>query len=279
DDEHLYLDPAFSPDGSRVAYVSTQPNGYFNIYMRPIRNGAWAGPAVALTKDNRFRNSRLYFGAWDMHMQPAWTPDGKDILFLSNREVPLGSGNIWKMPAVKDGILDARSLLNEQTLYRARPNVSIDGKRFVYASTGGAADQFNHLYVLPTDGGTHYKMTFGFHDNFHPRFSPDGEQIAMISNEGGLPHPVLMETYGGKKRRPEVTPRRWKRPVATVRIVVTDESGRSTPARIQLVASDGKSYAPPDAYSRIGMYGQHFFHTTGASTMKVPAGKLKLTVV
>ena len=43
----------------------------------------------------------------------------------------------------------ARPILTEQTLFRARPDVSIDGKRFIYASTSGAADQFNHLYVLP----------------------------------------------------------------------------------------------------------------------------------
>jgi dipeptidyl aminopeptidase/acylaminoacyl peptidase len=34
DDEGLYADPVFSPNGSRLAYVSTHPNGYFNIYVR-----------------------------------------------------------------------------------------------------------------------------------------------------------------------------------------------------------------------------------------------------
>ena len=38
------------------------------------------------------------------------------------------------------------------------------------------------LYVLPVDGGAPYKLTFGEHDDFHPRWSPDGEQIAFISN-------------------------------------------------------------------------------------------------
>ena len=33
DDEFVYTDPVFSPDGSRVAYVSTAPNGYFNLYI------------------------------------------------------------------------------------------------------------------------------------------------------------------------------------------------------------------------------------------------------
>ena len=34
DDEHIYADPVFSPDGTRLAYVSTKPNGYFNVYIR-----------------------------------------------------------------------------------------------------------------------------------------------------------------------------------------------------------------------------------------------------
>ena len=61
------------------------------------------------------------------------------------------------MPAVENGIAEARPILTEQTLFRARPDVSIDGKRFIYSSTSGAADQFNHLYVLPVEGGAPYK--------------------------------------------------------------------------------------------------------------------------
>ncbi len=279
DDEHLYLDPVFSPDGSRVAYVSTSPNGYFNIYVRPIRDGAWSGPAVALTKDHRYPRDRLYFGPWDMPLQPAWLSGGNEILFLSNRGIPLGSGDIWRMPAVADGIGQARSILNEQSLYRARPDVSVDGKRFIYSSSGGAADQFNHLYVLPVAGGSPYKMTFGDHDDFHPRWSPDGEHIAYISNEGGLPHLVVMETYGGKKTHVRLKSLRWKRPMTGVTIEVVDEAGRLTPARIRLRASDGKFYAPLETYSRLGMYAGHLFHTEGLATVGVPPGRLEVTAV
>ena len=118
-------------------------------------------------------------------------------------------------------------------------------------------------------------MTFGDHDDFHPRWSPDGERIAYISNEGGLPSLVVMETYGGKKRKIAVHPKTWKTPMVAVHLEVVDESGRHVPARVQGAASDGKFYAPLDSYSRIGVQGQHFFHTTGESTLWVPEGPLE----
>ena len=54
-DSFIYTDPVFSPDGSRVAYVSTRPNGFFNVYIRPIKDGQWAGDEIAVTRDNKYR--------------------------------------------------------------------------------------------------------------------------------------------------------------------------------------------------------------------------------
>ena len=279
DDQAVYTDPVFSPDGSKVAYVSTNPSGYFNVYVRAISNGQWAGEPIAVSRDNEYGSNRLYFGSGDMHITPAWLPDGNELLIVSNRSVPLGSGNVLRVPAVEDGILQATTVLAEQTLYRTRPDVSIDGRRFVYTSTSGSADQFNNLYVQPTQGGEPYKMTFFEHDAFHPRWSPDGEWIAFISNEGGLPQLQLLETYGGKLVRVPMSELHFKRPMGYLKVRVVDEGGDLTHNRIHLQAADGKFYTPNDAYARAGTRGDQIFHNVGEFTLTLPVGEASLNVV
>ena len=285
DDGHVYADPAFSPDGTRIAYVSTRPNGYFNVAVRPVDEGRWAGGEMPVTADHAHPADRLYFGPWDMHLTPAWLPAGAgggeaaELLLVSNRGVPLGSGNVLRVPAAPGGIGSAVTVLREQTLYRTRPDVASDGRRFVYSSTRGAADQFNNLYVQPTAGGEPYKLTFFRHDAFHPRWSPDDEWIAFITNERGLPRLALLETHGGALRTVEIAERRWRRPMGALAVRVRDAgAGGLTGARVHLAASDGKFYAPADAYARLGSRGDHVFHTTGAFTVETPPGPVALTV-
>jgi hypothetical protein len=181
------------------------------------------------------------------------------------------------VPIERDAMRKAKPVLDEQTLYRTRPDVSPEGKRIVYSSTAGAADQFNHLYVLPVEGGQPYKLTFGDFDDFHPRWSPDGESIAYISNEGGIPQLCLLEVYGGAKKRVTVKERQWKRPMATVRVTVIDgKTGRPTEARITGQASDGKLYAPVGSYvfnARMAAGLQRIFFTKGEYTADAPPGK------
>ena len=280
DDDAIYTDPVFSPDGSRVAYVSTNPNGYFNLYVRDIVDGQWARDPIAISQDNSYGNNRLYFGSWDMHIAPTWLPGGDELLLVSNRDVPLGSGNVLRVPAVENGIQLATTVLEEQSLYRTRPDASIDGKRFVYSSTSGAADQYNNLYVQPTIGGEPYKLTFFQHDAFHPRWSPDGEWIAFISNAPGLSQLMLLETYGGKLIEVDITEQHYKRPMGVLKArVVNGSNAELTHNRVHLTASDGKFYTPNNAYARASGRGDMIFHNSGSFEMTLPEGEAGLKVV
>ena len=281
-DEEIHADPVFSPDGSRIAYVSTAPSGYFNVYVRPFADGAWAGPPVAVTSDHGFGRDRLYFGSEDIHISPAWFPDGEELLLVSNRDVALGSGNVFRVPAREGGFEERVEVLAEQTLYRTQPDVSIDGRRFVFSSTRGAADQFNNLYVQPTVGGEPYKLTFFEHDAFHPRWSPDGEWIAFIDNggAGGLPRLRLLETYGGRLVDVEISERRWASPMGTLRVTTGGPDGAPTGSRVHLIGADGKFYGPPGAYARLPQRARvGAFHHAGVFELEVPAGETRLIVV
>lgn len=280
--EEVYADPSFSPDGTRIAYVSTEPSGYFNVYVRAFADGAWAGDPVAVTSDNSFGRDRLYFGSEDIHISPAWFPDGEELLIVSNRDVALGSGNVFRVPAREGGFEERVEVLAEQTLYRTQPDVSIDGRRFVFSSTRGTADQFNNLYVQPTVGGEPYKMTFFEHDAFHPRWSPDGEWIAFIDNGGGsgLPRLRLLETYGGRLVDVEVGERRWMNPMGRLRVTTLGPGGSPTGSRVHVVGSDGKSYAPADEYARLPQRARvGAFHHDGTFEVEVPAGETRFVVV
>ncbi|MCC6857339.1 MAG: CehA/McbA family metallohydrolase, partial [Bryobacterales bacterium] len=190
------------------------------------------------------------------------------------------SGALWRVPHQEDAMSRGRIVLDEQTLYRPRADVSPDGTRLIFSSTSNAGDQFNHLYVLPTAGGYPYKMTFGEFDDFHPRWSPDGEQIAYISNHAGVPQLCLLNAHTGRKQVVAIRKRTWKQPMARLQVRILDAgTGQPTPARIQGAASDGKLYAPPDAFvinARLPEGLERVFYTGGAYTVEVPPGKVRV---
>jgi Tol biopolymer transport system component len=141
------VDPAWSPDGARLAYASDL-DGDFDIFVV----GADGSAPFNLT---RFEGDDL---------APAWTPDGQSIVFQSDRE---GQPDIYLMRA--DGA--AATNLTASPADDTEPAVSPDGLRIAFVSTrGGDAD----IYVMNLDGANPRAVADNPGEDRAPAWTPDG---------------------------------------------------------------------------------------------------------
>jgi dipeptidyl aminopeptidase/acylaminoacyl peptidase len=84
------------------------------------------------------------------------------------------------------------------------PQISPDGAQVVYvvSEIDRAANKANSaLWVVPTAGGEPRRLTTSPGTNNHPRWSPDGKQIAFVSNRGGSSQVWLLPVDGGEARQ------------------------------------------------------------------------------
>jgi TolB protein len=280
-DGAVNVEPRWSPGGDHLAYVSTSGTGHFLLHVAEVRDGRIASTRP-LTPDRRSAVSRYYYSPFDHGINPAWTSDGTGLLFVSNREIAHGTGDIVRMPVTGAG---APVLVHhEETSWRARPDVSPDGTRFVYSSYLGR--QWQQLWLLPIGGGYPFPLTYGDYDNTGPRWSPDGRTIAFISNRSGNTALWLIDAFSGEQRRLPILERRYLRPHKELNLRVIDEAGKDLPARVSVSDSRQRSYAPDDAWVHADdmlvpdrqAVETRYFHTSGPSRLTVPLDRLTVTV-
>jgi hypothetical protein len=272
-DAHVNLDPRWSPDGSRIAFVSTAHEGRWHVFLVAPGGGA----PVRLTEDRQSDLPRYYYSAWDHYLSPTWSPDGKELILVSNRGRIWGSGGFWRMAAEPGAPM--REIHYEETTWKARPDWAPDGRRVVYSSYHGR--QWNQLWVTTGDGGDTLPLTYGEYDLTGPRWSRDGRRIAAISNEGGNTSLVVIDVPGGARRRVATRTRLYREPTARVELTVVDAAtGQSMPARLSVTAADGRSFAPDDAWRHADeafVRGEQpfelgYFHTRGRAAVVTPPG-------
>ena len=204
----INVEPEWSPDGKRLAFVSSRPQGRYNIWMMDFADGKLSEP-YAITKEFQLVPRTVYYGEWAVHLHPTWTPDSKELIFITNRHNKHGSGGFYWMKAEPDA--EMTRFHYEETTWRARPTISPDGAKMVYSSYLGR--QWQQLWAMPPKGGDYFPLTYGDFDRTSPRWSPDGNRIAFISNETGDTTLWLFHWFGGKLEQIETknwsTSARW----------------------------------------------------------------------
>jgi TolB protein len=273
------VEPRWSPDGTRIAFVSTAYNGRWHIFTITIDRGV-PGDVIRLTEDNDSRLPRYYYSVWDHYLSPTWSPDGRELILVSNRGHIHGTGGLWRMNATPGAPL--REIHYEETTWKARPDWSPDGARVVYSSYLGR--QWNQLWLMTSNGGDAFPLTYGEFDATAPRWSRDGKHIAYISNETGNTALWVIDVPGAARRPVVPAERRYREPVGRLRLLVVDGAGNPLAARVSVARSDGRAYAPDDAWrhadeafdrkERGFEYG--YFHTGGTAELTAPAGAVRV---
>jgi len=124
------IQPAESPDGTRVAYISPVDGrlGTGGLWVKPVDGGD---------------TSLVHYEETEYRARPAWTPDGRSILFSSDEP---GSNDIAIISAAGGNSV----YLSADRMNEFAPTASPDGNRFAFVSnrTGPTT-----LYVAPIGGG------------------------------------------------------------------------------------------------------------------------------
>jgi acylaminoacyl-peptidase len=145
--------PRWSPDGTRLAFVSSGPDGSSQIYLHWLRQGV-TSRVTNLTE----APSRL-----------AWSPDGRSLAFVMrvpSRRQPLKV----ELPEAPKGAKWAEPLQAiDRMVYRA------DGEGFL-------PDAFRQVFVVPADGGTARQLTDGPYQHGDLAWSAEGRELIVSAN-------------------------------------------------------------------------------------------------
>ncbi len=165
------ISPAWSADGSQLAYVSFESRKPV-VYVHDVSSG----------------RRRLIANFRGSNSAPAWSPDGRTLAVTLSRD---GGSQLYTINA--SGGEPRR--LTQSAGIDTEPTYSPDGRSIFFVSDRGGAPQ---IYRMGTTGGNPERVTFTGSYNISPALSPDGKWLAYISRINGQFKLQLMELGSGK---------------------------------------------------------------------------------
>jgi len=151
------ISPAWSPDGTQLAYVSFEQKKPV-VYVQSLTTGG----------------RRAVANFWGSNSAPAWSPDGRRLAVVLSKD---GGSQIYLVNADGSGV----TRLTQSSAIDTEPNFSPDGELLLFTSDRGGAPQ---IYGMTAAGGEVRRLTFDGTYNVSPRFSPDGKSFTFIQRNG-----------------------------------------------------------------------------------------------
>jgi TolB protein len=195
-------DPAWSPDGSRVAYVRREES-FSDIYLLDVNGGLPTQVTFNRGQSQPWTQSFMHEVVWAT--SPTWTPDGENLLFLSQvapptvsplAEYPLSIYN-YRLE-----LLGTRQPTNNDLLLRGGaddlqdPAWAADDSALAYVRVPRGTDPKRIMLYDPETGES--SVYPGIPDNaYDPVWSPDARWLAFAAVVDGktdvwaIPHPTL----------------------------------------------------------------------------------------
>ncbi len=172
--------PAWSPDGSQLAFLSNRQEGY-GIYLLDA-----SSHQVRLLVPGEYGTQ---LGSL------SWSPDGSQLAFISVHSQAFPA--VVRVRLNSDGSAGDVTRISSAVVYNADPAWSPDGTAIAFTAQ---RDGNGELYLLDLDGGEARRLVEHPGWDEYPAWSPDGSSLAFQTYSGGNWEIFALDMHTGSLR-------------------------------------------------------------------------------